>query len=123
MTNYTRRQETDKNQNNAEPMPKPAVHVCPYLGSWEDPVTARSYVTHENCCYHVKPAATVKAEHQRTYCLTYQHTQCPIYRHQTEINLPARRLPATGKAQILIPALILCIIFIVAMVLLAGAVW
>ncbi|NJN54022.1 MAG: hypothetical protein HC804_04245 [Anaerolineae bacterium] len=125
MTNHVPAYSPEKSQPITEATTRPVVHVCPYLGSWEDPLTARSYVTVENCCHHVKPAATVKAEHQRTYCLTYQHSNCPIYRQQGEINLPSRRLAGAQQPRFLIPALVLGlgVIFILTVVVLAGMSW
>jgi hypothetical protein len=102
---------------------RPAIQVCPYLGSWEDPITAYSYVTIENCCQHVTPPATVKAEHQRSYCLTYHHPRCPIYRQQDEVPLPTKQAAKASATHLMIPVVVLCVIFILAIVLLAGMVW
>lgn len=96
--------------------------VCPYLGSWDDPSTARSYVTDANYCYHVRPATMVKAEVQRTHCLTYHHTQCPIYRQEMEVVLPPRHLRHFRRARLVVPVLLVCMAFILAAVILASVV-
>jgi hypothetical protein len=125
MANYAPTHLPEKPQRDAAALARPVIHICPYLGSWEDPVTAHSYVTYENGCHHVKPAATVKAEHQRTFCLTYQHTRCPIYRQQDEVSLPSRPLTGSRQTHYVIPALVLGlgVIFILTVAVLAGMVW
>lgn len=96
--------------------------VCPYLGSWDDPSTARSYVTDANYCYHVRPATIVKSEVQRTHCLTYHHTQCPIFRREVEVVLPPRHLRHFRRARLVVPVLLVCMAFILAAVILASVV-
>jgi len=71
----------------------------------------------------VTPPATVKAEHQRSYCLTYQHPRCPIYRQQDEVPLPTKHMSKHSSPSLMIPVLVLCAIFILTIVLLAGMVW
>lgn len=99
-----------------------AVTLCPYLGSHQDPATARSYVTPDNCCYHVQPATTVKGEHQRVHCLTYSYTKCPIYRHKREIKLPPKRLHRYRRTSYVLPTLVVLLIIFTA-VLLASMTW
>lgn len=104
----------------ATPIP---VKVCPYLGSLDDPSTARSFVTNLNCCHHVRPATAVKPEHQHVYCLTYRHVTCRIYQHDHEITLPSRQKQQGQQVQIALPVLLLCMIFILAAVILTSVTW
>ena len=99
-----------------------AVTLCPYLGSHQDPSTARSYVTPDNCCYHVQPATTVKGETQRTNCLTYNYTKCPIYRHQGEIKLPPKRLHRYSRTNYILPTIFVLLLIFTA-VILASMTW
>ncbi len=61
--------------------------TCPFLGLRDDPTTALDFPSEGNYCHHAQPIAQVKRAHQQTYCLTADHTICPIY--QAAQPLPA----------------------------------
>ena len=100
-----------------------SVNLCPYLGSHDDPATARSFVTPQNCCYYVQPATTVKAAHQRGYCLTYRYSQCRIYQHETYVKRPPKRAKSMGKVSFIVPALLVCLVILFTAVVLASMTW
>ena len=103
-----------------------AVNICPYLGSHDDPATARSFVTPQNCCYYVQPPTTVKSEHQRGFCLTDRYSRCRIFRHETYVKLPpkrVKRVKSVGKVGYVIPALLVCLVIIFTAVVLASMTW
>ncbi len=52
---------------------------CPYLGLRNDPSTALNFPSEGNCCYHANPVAPIDSNYQAQYCLTENHTQCPIF--------------------------------------------
>jgi hypothetical protein len=64
------------------------VQTCPFLGLKEDPETAWSYPSAQNCCFHAKPAMAVKMEHQGAFCLTRDHTNCEVYKKKPGSALP-----------------------------------
>lgn len=99
------------------------VTVCPYLGSEEDPMTARSFVTPENCCQHVRPATTVKGEHQRLYCLTSQYHHCTIFKKESAVKLKPKRTLHYQKASYLVPTFLICLIILFTAVILASLTW
>lgn len=64
---------------------------CPYLGLKEDPTTSLNFPSNEgNYCHHANPVAPVNAGHQRLYCLTGRHAECPIYKAAQPVPLPAK---------------------------------
>ena len=76
------------------------VRVCPFLGMPDDAQTALAFPSNWNCCHHCKPAAAIRLEHQRHYCLSPGHKNCPVYlqpagqalARELRSRSPARRL-------------------------------
>lgn len=62
--------------------------ICPFLGLQDDSETALSFSSPWNRCYHVRPAASVRPEQQRLYCLTAGHTKCEEYHRGPGSPLP-----------------------------------
>ena len=92
--------------------------ICPYLGLSEDPKTALSFPSDGNFCHRAVPPAGVKIEHQRVYCLTALHQDCPVLNSEqtgplpVELSVPLNqhRRPQQLWRQLLIPAAILVFI-------------
>ncbi len=63
--------------------------TCPYLGLKDDPTTALSFPSPGNVCYQARPIASVKGTYQERYCLTENHTACPLYQATHPMPLPA----------------------------------
>lgn len=62
---------------------------CPYLGLKEDANTALDFPSQGNYCHHSRPIAPVNTDHQEQFCLTGDHTQCPVYKSIMPVPLPA----------------------------------
>ena len=58
-------------------------NTCPHLGFEEDPGTAMAIPAPENFCHRLNPARCPIAQHQREYCLSANHTACPVYTRET----------------------------------------
>ncbi len=69
-------------------MDKPGASICPYLGSWRDPLTAYRYPTSANCCNAGENPAETDKENQEEFCLTPNHATCAQY--VARINAPSR---------------------------------
>lgn len=64
--------------------------ACPWVGTQRDPVPYYAFPARNNYCYRVKPAASIKLEHQETFCLSSNYVRCPIYRQKGTVALPDR---------------------------------
>jgi len=64
--------------------------VCPHLGLEEDEHTCTAYPSGWNVCYHAKPVATIKLDHQQKVCLTLEHRYCPMFKSEKKKALPTR---------------------------------
>jgi LysM repeat protein len=53
--------------------------ICPHLAVPEDPTTACNFPAPINHCFHTQPAAPVHLAHQEQFCLTANHTACPLF--------------------------------------------
>ncbi len=53
--------------------------TCPFLGLKDDPTTALNYPSEGNFCHHARPIAPVNGNYQQQYCLSADHTACPIF--------------------------------------------
>ncbi len=60
------------------------------MGLKDDPATALSFPSLNNCCFHAKPAISVKLEFQRSTCLSINHTQCEEYNRAPNNPLPRK---------------------------------
>lgn len=94
--------------------------ICRYLGSIDDPATAISYFSVNNCCYHADPVSVVGFEHQQRFCLSSDHVTCPVYQKESiepfpkeyiyegpGISKPRAWVPFVGLAGVLLLALVL----------------
>jgi LysM repeat protein len=70
--------------------------ACPWVGTWRDPVPYYAFPARVNYCYRVKPATSIKLEHQTAYCLSPNYIRCPIYRQQEVVVLPDRAAKRKG---------------------------
>ena len=62
---------------------------CPYFGSAEDPATRFLFASPAGACYRAEPSALVSLAQQQAFCLTAQHTECPVFRGTEAGPLPA----------------------------------
>ena len=53
--------------------------ICPYLGMIDDPRTSTVYPTGRHACHRADPPKAIVIHHQRDFCLTEQHRECPGY--------------------------------------------
>jgi LysM repeat protein len=74
-------------------------HICPYLGSRDDPQTALEFPSEGNYCYHARPVSAIKTGHQSSYCLTGQHVNCPVFATRTRKPLPAAIAAPANSSQ------------------------
>lgn len=65
---------------------------CPHVGLSDDPKTAFAYPSTRNACHKADPAAPVDLAHQQAYCLTAEHTACPIFQRNEAAPLPPELL-------------------------------
>jgi hypothetical protein len=68
---------------------KMSVPTCKFLGLKTDPRSLASYPSVSNCCYGCLPEATPILVHQREFCLTENHKNCPVFMAESPIALPA----------------------------------
>lgn len=52
---------------------------CSYLGLQDDPKTALEFASDGNFCHHALPAAPPNPAHQKRFCLSSEHTSCPVF--------------------------------------------
>jgi LysM repeat protein len=62
---------------------------CPFLGIAGDATTHYQYAAQFNCCHIPARPDPVQLDHQQAYCLTDQHSACPVYRGAGLSSLPA----------------------------------
>lgn len=62
---------------------------CPYIGLVDDPNTALGFPSRGNLCYRAQPHSTIKGSHQVRFCLTGQHTNCPVFNAARPVPMPA----------------------------------
>ncbi|MEZ4643498.1 MAG: SH3 domain-containing protein [Chloroflexota bacterium] len=62
---------------------------CPYFALLNDPDTSLLFPSSMGHCHRAHPPAPVQLDHQENYCLTAQHTTCPIFLRQGKGALPA----------------------------------
>lgn len=61
---------------------------CPELGLRGDPATFSAFPSLINVCYHVKPATTPNITHQRSFCLSENHINCPLLTFAPGVKMP-----------------------------------
>jgi len=95
--------------------------LCPFLGLSDDPQTALAFPSNWNYCYKAKPPQSVALAHQRKYCQSVAHRQCPVLQTGTLRPLPPEALGprSARKARMMrlrrgiaIAALLLCVVVI-----------
>jgi hypothetical protein len=68
---------------------KSNVATCKFLGLKTDPRSLASYPSGANCCYGCLPESTPNLVHQREFCLSDNHKNCPIFSAENPIHMPA----------------------------------
>jgi len=53
--------------------------ICQYVGSKYDPATPFAYPSLTNHCFNCQVPAVPSLEHQGAFCLTLNHTDCPVF--------------------------------------------
>src|SRR6266508_1495542 len=66
--------------------------ICPYLGLKDDPSTALDFPSQGNFCHHASPVAPVNGTYQQQYCLSAEHTACPLFKAAEPKRMPAAML-------------------------------
>jgi LysM repeat protein len=71
---------------------------CPFLGLEEDPQTLIGFSSDRNFCYRTEKPTPILLEHQQKYCLTKNHTGCPVFQDISHLTLPIeiRQPPPAG---------------------------
>ncbi|MFQ5398988.1 MAG: LysM peptidoglycan-binding domain-containing protein [Anaerolineae bacterium] len=91
-------EESNKTSKDGRPDRPPswpvAPTLCPHLGTLDDRQTALAFPTMGNHCYHSGRAVSVATAHQQEFCLTSNHTSCPVFRHNSA-SPPAETSPAS----------------------------
>lgn len=62
--------------------------LCPFLGFSDDPSTALSYPSQDNCCHKAKPCMSVALAQQRRHCLSVDYPNCLVYKQQKVESFP-----------------------------------
>jgi hypothetical protein len=57
----------------------PSLKSCHFLGLDDDPKTKLDFPSKGNMCYRPKHLASIDPTHQKDYCLSGMHANCPIY--------------------------------------------
>lgn len=62
--------------------------ICPFLGLRDDPISSFPYPSKENLCHHSRPLQSARGTYQYQYCLTSEHTTCPLYQVAAPVAMP-----------------------------------
>jgi hypothetical protein len=98
--------------NTNQVQPSALLGVCEHLGMKDDPRTSLAYPSVWNHCYLANPPETVRLEHQRAYCLSAAHVQCPVFQANKAAPLPQAIRgrhppePHRNRAGVIIPILL-----------------
>ncbi len=52
--------------------------ICPYLGTKTDPETPMAFASGNGRCYRSGKALSINVRHQMKYCLSAEHSTCPL---------------------------------------------
>jgi hypothetical protein len=102
--------------------------VCNYLGLQDDPGTSLAVPSLLNMCYRARPVEPVRLEHQRLFCQTANHAQCPVFRAEQGMRLPVeirghRLRSATRRSAPALWLLPIGVLLVAAIVLVVGLRW
>jgi hypothetical protein len=61
---------------------------CPFLGLDEDPQALIGFSSDRNFCYRTEKPTPVLLGHQQKYCLTKNHSSCPVFQDISHLTLP-----------------------------------
>ena len=64
------------------------INTCPFLGLNDDNTSHMAFTSPENHCYHCKPIAPIKLEHQNDYCLDPNFLTCSIFTDKEGRRMP-----------------------------------
>lgn len=64
------------------------INTCPFLGLNDDNTSHMAFTSPENHCYHCKPIAPIKLEHQNDYCLDPNFLTCPVFTDKEGRRMP-----------------------------------
>jgi len=67
---------------------KNSVATCKYLGLKTDPCSLASYPSGANCCHGCIPESVPNLAHQREFCLSDNHKNCPVFSADSLIHMP-----------------------------------
>jgi hypothetical protein len=75
------------NPSHADPLEYQG-ETCPHLGLLNDPETTLAYPSTANVCFHARPVASPSLGHQRLFCQSGQHADCPVFARSLIAPLP-----------------------------------
>lgn len=94
---------------------------CIHLGLKDDPQTCLAYPSNWNHCHHARPPESIQLEHQRQYCHTLHHDQCPVFQNEEMGPLPpevrGRHDPTKGRTRRFARIIILLLILALALLI------
>jgi hypothetical protein len=67
------------------------LNECPFLGLEEDPQTLVGFSSDRNFCYQTEKPTAILLEHQQKYCLTKNHSNCPVFQDISHLTLPIEK--------------------------------
>jgi hypothetical protein len=77
-----------------------SVATCKFLGLKTDPRSLASYPSGANCCYGCTPESTPSLAHQREFCLSDNHKNCPVFSADNLTHMPEEyTLKSNGKTK------------------------
>jgi len=74
-------------KNDLQHAARPAT-CCPHLGISDDPHSWLSFPNPGNFCYYAKQPRSLTEVHQKFFCLSQNHNQCPVYQSSGDQPLP-----------------------------------
>ena len=74
-----------------------AAAVCAYLGLVDDGDLHATYATDAHRCYRLPNPTRIASQHQESFCLTADHTSCPIFQGE---GVEATTHPAPDTADV-----------------------
>ncbi len=75
-----------------------AAAVCAYLGLVDDSDLHATYATDAHRCYRLPNPTRIATQHQEQFCLTADHTSCPIYQGEG-VEATTHPVPAATAAE------------------------
>ena len=62
--------------------------ICPHLGSVNDPELRYLFANPIHICMQTQPKGGISFDHQNAYCITPNHSECPLYQKKSGKSTP-----------------------------------